>query len=199
MFNGIISLFLEIFFLKYSKKNNFFFIKLHKKFFDTNIGDSLSIQGICLTLVNKYLFLFEFEFSYMTFLNISNFKKKYFNIEKSLKYFNYIGGHVIISHNNNLFLLKNIFLYFNILKIYLLCSKNFKNFIFYKNSISINGVSLTINEILIFKNYILISFNLLKFTYNFTNIKFYNIFEFINIEFDLNIFFTLSVINDTII
>lgn len=197
MFNGIINLFLEIFLLKYSKKNNFFFIKLNKKFFDINISESLSIQGICLTLINKYLFLFEFEFSHMTFLNISNFKKKCFNIEKSLKYFNYIGGHITISHNNNLFLLKNIFLYFNILKIYLLCCRNFKNFIFYKNSISINGISLTINEVLIFKNYILICFNLLKFTYNFTNIKFYNIFDFINIEFDLNIFFTLSIINDT--
>ncbi len=191
MFNGIIIHFSRSFFLKNSIISNFFIFKLNKKFFNINLGDSVSVDGVCLTLTYKSLFFFEFNYCYGTFLNISLFKKKYFNFEKSINLFNNINGHLLFGHINNLgFLKKKNF--FNIIKLYIIKNLFFKKFFIYKCSISINGLSLTINELIFFKNFIIFSINILNFTYFFTNIKFLKNFDILNVELDYIIF---NVIN----
>ncbi|WP_259289762.1 hypothetical protein [Candidatus Nasuia deltocephalinicola] len=189
MFNGIIIDFFKIFFLKYFIVFNFFILKLNKKFFNINIGDSVSINGVCLTLLHKSFFFFEFNYCYGTFLNISLFKKNYFNFEKSIHLFNNINGHLLFGHINNLNLLKKK-IFFNFIKLYLCENLFFKKFFIYKFSISINGLSLTVNELIFLKNFIIFSINILSFTYFFTNIKFLKNFDIFNIEIDY-IFFNV--------
>ncbi|BEH03844.1 riboflavin synthase subunit alpha [Candidatus Nasuia deltocephalinicola] len=196
MFNGIIILSNKIFFLKYFIKFNYLFIKLNKKFFNINIGDSVSLNGICLTLIYKNKLFLEFEFSYITFLNASIFYKSYFNFEKSFNIFNNLNGHLNYGHINNLSIFKNIFIKFNIVKIYLIFFYYFRNLIIYKFSISLNGISFTINEIIFYKNkFILLSINIIFFTFLLTNLKFLNILEKINIEFDFSIFYIIKSLN----
>lgn len=192
MFNGIIIDFCKFFFLKYSIILNFFIFKLNKKFFNINLGDSISINGVCLTLIYKSFFFFEFNYCYGTFLNISLFKKNFFNIEKSINLFNNISGHLIFGHINNLSFLKTK-KFFNIIKLYIFENLFFKKFFVYKCSISINGLSLTINELIFLKNFIIFSINILNFTYFFTNIKFLKNFDNLNIEIDYIIF---NIINN---
>ncbi|WP_259288853.1 hypothetical protein [Candidatus Nasuia deltocephalinicola] len=187
MFNGIVINFCKCFFLKYFIILNFFIFKLNKKFFNINFGDSISINGVCLTLVYKSFFFFEFNYCYGTFLNISIFKKNFFNFEKSINLFNNIDGHFLLGHINNIsFLKKKIF--FNVIKLYIFENLFFKKFFIYKFSISINGLSLTINELIFLKNFIIFSINILNFTYFFTNIKFLKNFDILNIEIDYVIF-----------
>ncbi|WP_259289114.1 hypothetical protein [Candidatus Nasuia deltocephalinicola] len=192
MFNGIIICFSKIFFLKYFINSNFFIFKLNKKFFNINFGDSISVNGVCLTLIYKSFFFFEFNYCYGTFLNISLFKKKYFNFEKSINLFNNINGHLLFGHVNNLTLLKKKN-FSNIIKLYIFKNLFFKRFFIYKCSVSINGLSLTINELIFLKNFIIFSINILNFTYFFTNVKFLKNFDFLNLELDYIIF---NIINN---
>lgn len=192
MFNGIIIYFFEKFFSKYYIISNFFIFKLNKKFFNINFGDSVSVDGVCLTLIYKSFFFFEFNYCYGTFLNISLFKKKYFNFEKSINLFNNVNGHLLFWHINNLsFLKKKNFL--NIIKLYIFKNLFFKKFFIYKCSISISGLSLTINELIFLKNFIIFSINILSFTYFFTNLKFLKNFDFLNLELDYIVF---NIINN---
>lgn len=192
MFNGIIFSFFKIFYIKYFMIHNFFFLKVNKKFLDLSVGDSLSINGICLTLLYNTLFFFEFDFSYGTFINISNINIYFLNFEKSFYIFNNISGYFLYGHINNLFFLKNKFIYYNIFKIIIFCYINLKKVFIYKSVISLNGISLTLNEIFFFENYLILTINILNYSYFSTNLKFLKILDFLNIELDIFLFFILK-------
>lgn len=194
MFNGIINSILSIFFLKFFIFLNYFFVKLNKFHFNINIGESISFDGVCLTLIYRNLYFFEFEFSYITFLNICILNKKKYNIERSLTYLSSLSGHSLYSHNNNLFFLKNKFFTLNIIKLYIISILNNLKYFIYKISLSINGISLTLNEIVKYNNFLIISLNILRFTYYYTSIKYMSIFCHINIELESYIFFILKII-----
>ena len=173
-----------------SKKDNYTYIlesnlKLNKK----DIGTSISIDGVCLTLVkfkkisNKKNYIF-FNISPET-LKISSFKKKkvgsILNLEKSLKFGDEIAGHFLQGHVDDtgkvLFVKKNK----NSWIFWVSIKAKFKKYLINKGSIAINGVSLTINEIK--KNRIRI--DIIPHTFNKTNFKFLKKNMIVNLEYDL--------------
>ena len=173
-----------------SKKDNYTYVlesnlKLNKK----DIGTSISIDGVCLTLVkfkkisNKKNYIF-FNISPET-LKISSFKKKkvgsIFNLEKSLKFGDEIAGHFLQGHVDDtgkvLFVKKNK----NSWILWISIKAKFKKFLINKGSIAINGVSLTINEIK--KNKIRI--DIIPHTFSKTNFKFLKKNMIVNLEYDL--------------
>ena len=173
-----------------SKKDNYTYVlesnlKLNKK----DIGTSISIDGVCLTLVkfkkisNKKNYIF-FNISPET-LKISSFKKKkvgsIFNLEKSLKFGDEIAGHFLQGHVDDtgkvLFVKKNK----NSWILWISIKAKFKKFLINKGSIAINGVSLTINEIK--KNKIRI--DIIPHTFSKTNFKLLKKNMIVNLEYDL--------------
>ncbi len=173
-----------------SKKNNYTYIlesnlKLNKK----DIGTSISIDGVCLTLVkfkkisNKKNYIF-FNISPET-LKISSFKKKkvgsILNLEKSLKFGDEIAGHFLQGHVDDtgkvLFVKKNK----NSWIFWVSIKAKFKKYLINKGSIAINGVSLTINEIK--KNRIRI--DIIPHTFDKTNFKLLKKNMIVNLEYDL--------------
>ena len=159
-----------------SKKDNYTYtlesnLKLNKK----DIGTSISIDGVCLTLVkfkkisNKKNYI-SFNISPET-LKISSFKKKkvgsILNLEKSLKFGDEIAGHFLQGHVDDtgkvLFVKKNK----NSWIFWVSIKAKFKKYLINKGSIAINGVSLTINEIK--KNRIRI--DIIPHTFDKTNFK----------------------------
>ncbi len=173
-----------------SKKDNYTYIlesnlKLNKK----DIGTSISIDGVCLTLVkfkkisNKKNYIF-FNISPET-LKISSFKKKkvgsILNLEKSLKFGDEIAGHFLQGHVDDtgkvLFVKKNK----NSWIFWVSIKAKFKKYLINKGSIAINGVSLTINEIK--KNRIRI--DIIPHTFDKTNFKLLKKNMIVNLEYDL--------------
>ena len=173
-----------------SKKDNYTYIlesnlKLNKK----DIGTSISIDGVCLTLVkfkkisNKKNYIF-FNISPET-LKISSFKKKkvgsILNLEKSLKFGDEIAGHFLQGHVDDtgkvLFVKKNK----NSWIFWVSIKAKFKKYLIKKGSIAINGVSLTINEIK--KNRIRI--DIIPHTFDKTNFKLLKKNIIVNLEYDL--------------
>ena len=173
-----------------SKKDNYTYVlesnlKLNKK----DIGTSISIDGVCLTLVkfkkisNKKNYI-SFNISPET-LKISSFKKKkvgsIFNLEKSLKFGDEIAGHFLQGHVDDtgkvLFVKKNK----NSWVFWVSIKAKFKKYLINKGSIAINGVSLTINEIK--KN--IIRIDIIPHTFDKTNFKLLKKNMIVNLEYDL--------------
>jgi len=158
-------------------KSNIFFKK-------QDIGESVSCDGVCLTLIkikNKSLF---FYLSKET-LKRSNFKRvkigKYINIEKSILHGKKISGHYIQGHVDTTSTVKDIKIIDRSWNISFTLQKKFKKFIIDKGSISINGVSLTISKVKKNSFEITIIPHTLKLT-NLVNLKKKDL---VNVEFDI--------------
>ena len=154
------------------------------KFKKTDIGESVSCDGVCLTLIRIKKDSFLFYLSKET-LNRSNFKNikvgKYINIEKSLYHGKKISGHYIQGHVDTTSEVKSIKIIDRSWVVNFNLNKKFKKFIIYKGSISINGVSLTISKVT--KNGFEIS--IIPHTLKLTNLIKLKKKDLVNVEFDI--------------
>tara|TARA_B100000575_G_C23070058_1_gene616290 strand:- start:747 stop:1334 length:588 start_codon:yes stop_codon:yes gene_type:complete len=176
-----------------SKNSNYTYVlesdlKLNKK----DIGTSIAIDGVCLTLVKFHKLLTKkklfFNISPET-LKISSLQDKllgeHLNLEKSLKFGEEIAGHFLQGHVDDTGIVlsvkksKNSWIYWIRIK------SKFKKYLIDKGSIAINGVSLTINEIK--SNNIRV--DIIPHTFKKTNFKYLKKNTKVNIEFDLLIKF----------
>ena len=169
----------------YKKKNNSTIeIKSNIKFSKKDIGSSISCSGVCLTLVSFKSKICRFFLSLET-LNRTNFKycKKgdLINLEKSLKFGKRLSGHFVQGHVDTTCRVGKIT---HIGKSWLLdivLPKKYNDYIVYKVSISVNGVSLTIATI--DKN--IIDIWLIPHTLKHTTFKDNQIGDYINVETDI--------------
>ena len=155
------------------------------KFKKTDIGESVSCNGVCLTLIRIKKKSFLFYLSKET-LKRSNFKfmkvGKSINIEKSLTHGQKISGHYVQGHVDTTAKVKKIILVDKswIIKFELENKKLYK-FLIEKASITINGVSLTISKVA--KKYFEIS--VIPHTLKLTNLKNLKTKDIVNIELDI--------------
>ena len=157
---------------------------------DCKEGSSISCNGICLTARqikknNDETFSFKVNIGEETLTRtnlhnvISNSSK--INLEKSLKIGDEISGHFVYGHVDTITDVKDIKKLDQSWEYYF--EKNFNQnnkFISEKASISINGISLTIANV--DSNYFKIS--VIEHTYENTNLKYLNVNDQVNIEFD---------------
>ena len=150
----------------------------------SDIGESVSCDGVCLTLIRIKKESFLFYLSRET-LNRSNFKNikigKSINIEKSLYHGKKISGHYIQGHVDTTSLIKNIEIIDRSWNINLSLNKKNKKFIVEKGSIAINGVSLTVAKVKSSSFQITVIPHTLKLT-NLINLK---KGDMVNVEFDI--------------
>jgi len=183
MFNGIIESIGTIQKIDIVGQSNRLYIEFdEKKFNDIKLGDSISVNGICLTIEDirdKHLIFY-------TSQETNSKTNKFFcsqkvNLERSLLLGTRISGHFVFGHIDGIAKLIGIqhldesqIWQFEIpheLLIYFAA----------KGSVAINGVSLTVNKVL--KNSIEI--NLIPFTLEHTALRFNNIGDLLNIEIDM--------------
>ncbi len=135
---------------KYIKGSLVVEIESNIKFKKTDIGESVSCDGVCLTLIRILKKSFLFYLSKET-LSRSNFKYakigKIINIEKSLFYGKKISGHYVQGHVDTTSIVKSIKIIDKSWNIIFSLKNKYKKFIIEKGSISINGVSLTITKV----------------------------------------------------
>ena len=150
MFNGIIFNKGKVSRIDKRKKGINLFLKSSIRLNKNNIGDSISCDGVCLTLISFKKNILEFYLSKET-LDKSNFKHikigNEVNLEAPLKFGQKISGHICQGHVDTvakLIRLKKVD------KTYVFEFKlpvKFKNSLVPKASILVNGVSLTISKI----------------------------------------------------
>tara|TARA_B100000700_G_C15053024_1_gene861336 strand:+ start:2345 stop:3004 length:660 start_codon:yes stop_codon:yes gene_type:complete len=136
---------------KLTNTNNEFEIEILGDEFDINIGDSILVDGICLTVKSyhnrKFLVDVSEETLLKTSLNYSLDNSRIVNLEPALKINDRLGGHIVTGHIDGLGEVISIREIENswIIKVKWLDNK-FAKYICLKGSICINGVSLTISD-----------------------------------------------------
>ena len=172
---------------KFKKDNNLLKIQVLDNFFDISIGDSIAVDGICLTAKGVFENSFSVDISEET-MNKTTLGKKFdensiVNLEPALKISDRLGGHIVSGHIDGLGEVINIE---KLDKSWLLSikwqNKEYSKYIVNKGSICINGISLTIadqkNDGEIF------TIAVIPHTWHNTNIKFLSLGQYVNLEVD---------------
>ncbi|EAH6126857.1 riboflavin synthase [Campylobacter jejuni] len=175
MFNGLIREIAKV----QSYQNNTLSLKAKYR---PNLGDSIAVNGACLSVTKLYEGGFEVELSResRTHIAIENLKDKV-HIEPALRYGDRIDGHLMQGHIDFIGMLEKIQKDENGVDFYISLPKEAMKFMTEKGSIAVDGVSLTINEIL--KNGIRLT--IIPITFKETLFKDYQVGRKINIESDL--------------
>ena len=113
-------------------------------------GASISVNGVCLTVVSLEKNLVGFDViseslkrSNLSLLKIGDFV----NIERACRFGEEVGGHLISGHVDCVGTIKHINKNKNIYDIVIKCEKKWIEYLFSKGWIAIDGVSLTVVEI----------------------------------------------------
>lgn len=114
-------------------------------------GESLCMDGICLTLesFNKKTMSFTLgpETLKITKWTPQKIKKKVFNLERSLSLQSMVGGHLLTGHVDGLALVQKVEKQGESLLVQVKVPLEFKPFFWKKSYIALNGVSLTVNDV----------------------------------------------------
>ena len=151
-------------------------------FDDIHNGDSISVNGICLTIEQFSKDKLKFHLSMESISKIAKFKlDQKVNLERSLKLNDRISGHFVFGHVDGIALIEDIEKLNDCEKWNIKVPSNLKKYIAKKGSISLNGVSLTVNSI----ENDLLSVNLIPFTLGHTTFQYNKIGESLNLEIDM--------------
>lgn len=157
--------------------------------FNCKVGDSIAIDGCCLTVSHIHeLNALEFFLSCETLklTNLDHLKpNSLVNIERAMQLSARLDGHIVSGHIDSTGVVTKINKSQSAWEIFLELPKNDSQFIIKKGSISVNGVSLTINTVEDYDTTFQISICLIPTTLNKTNLKLLKDRSIVNIEYDL--------------
>lgn len=125
-------------------------IKAEKVLNDLKIGDSIAVNGACLTAVDFGDDYFRADVMPETLnaTNLGDLKAgSEVNLEQSLRLNDFIGGHFVTGHIDGTAVVKNIKNKNNAKVIELSIAKELEKYIVKKGSAAVNGVSLTVMKI----------------------------------------------------
>lgn len=173
-------------FLRKIKGNNKYQleIKAKKVLEDIKKGDSIAVNGVCLTVVDFGSDYFRADVMPETLkaTNLGSLKRNaILNLEQSLKPDDFIGGHFVSGHVDSTAEVKSVKNQENAKILALEVDKKSENLIVDKGSVALNGVSLTVVEI---KNGIL-KISLIPESWSETNLSLLTAGDEVNLETDM--------------
>ena len=161
---------------------------------DIQIGDSIAVNGACLTVVSKGAGRFSADVSAETLskTNLSGLKSRgRVNLEKSLQLQGFLGGHLVLGHVDGLGAIvkkevKSTSIIFGIE-----VEEGLKKYIVEKGSIAVDGISLTVNSLE--RNCFFI--NIIPHTAHATTLNDKSVHDQVNIETDIIGKYIISFLN----
>ena len=151
---------------------------------NSKLGDSVCVNGVCLTIEDFHNSIYSFSVSPETY-NLTNLKfiskGDEVNIETSLTINKLISGHIVQGHIDTTSTINELKKLQNSWFIKFEIDSKFMKYIIQKGSITIDGVSLTINEL--YNNQF--SVMIIPHTYKNTIFKNYEVGSVLNIETDI--------------
>jgi riboflavin synthase len=150
---------------------------------DVQLGDSIAVNGVCLTVVEKDGNIFTVDVSRET-LNCTvglEAAGTHVNLEKALRLSDRLGGHLVSGHVDGV---GEVVMFTDLeesWKLTVRAPQALAKYIALKGSITLNGVSLTVNEV----NGATFSVNLIPHTLLMTTLKELNAGKKLNLEIDL--------------
>ena len=172
---------------KLKREKNILVVEIIDQHFDIKIGDSIAVDGICLTAKqiknNQFIVDVSEETLKKTTLGEKSSTNKIVNLEPALRISDRLGGHIVSGHIDGLGKVENIE---KLDKSWLLSIKwknsNYSKYVVDKGSICVNGISLTIaksdNQGEIF------TIAIIPHTWHNTNLKNLTVGDSVNLEAD---------------
>ena len=151
---------------------------------DVKIGDSISVNGVCLSITEKTKDSFSSDLSSET-LSLTTFiemrANSKVNLEKAMNFSSRVNGHLIAGHVDGVGVIKEMKNDGRSILILIEFPEELEKYISKKGSIAVDGVSLTING----TKENTFSINIIPHTLSGSIISEYNIGTKVNIEVDL--------------
>lgn len=125
-------------------------IKARQVLTDVNIGDSIAVNGICLTVVSHRESEFTADVMEETFrrTNLCELKSGSFvNLERALRIGDRLGGHIVSGHVDGVGIIEEIKKDHNAFWYRIRSSKELLSLVVEKGSIAIDGISLTVAKV----------------------------------------------------
>lgn len=126
------------------------FVSPRKKFTKVRIGESIAVNGVCLTVVSYRNNMLEFDVSDET-MRKSSFSTYHsgmvVNLERALKASDRLGGHFVLGHVDGVGEVKAIRTHEGSVQYTIQFPKNFAHLLIEKGSVSIDGISLTVCDL----------------------------------------------------
>ncbi len=161
---------------------------------DAEIGDSICVNGCCLTVKTLSDTSFKCDLSYST-LKSTNFinmrQGVYLNLEDALKVGDKLGGHFVSGHIDGVLTIKKISRIGDFYKLEISNEPKISKFLAPKGSIAIDGISLTIADVCedVF------SIAIIGHTFLNTNLQYKKNGQTINAEIDLLARYIFNLLN----
>ncbi|MEK9867011.1 MAG: riboflavin synthase [Betaproteobacteria bacterium] len=145
-------------------------------------GDSIAVNGVCLTAATIRGREIEFDVSPETSSVTTGFKiDQIVNLERALTLQTLIGGHLVSGHVDGVAIVKEIEIVDDNWQVVIECPDRLAKYCVNKGSVTLNGVSLTINH----ASSNQININLVPHTLSVTNLQSLSVGDFVNIEIDM--------------
>jgi len=149
-----------------------------------NIGDSVAVNGACLTAVNIDKGFITFDLSEET-LKRANLKLlkpgDRVNLERALTLQKPLGGHIVLGHVDTLGKIRELKPQGEHRRLVIAFEERYSVYTVEKGSIAVDGISLTVNVV----GPDFVEINLIPHTFQSTNLKFRKVGDYVNLEFDI--------------
>lgn len=149
---------------------------------DVAVGDSIAVDGVCLTVVALQPAAFEADVSQETLACTAGFARNArVNLEKALRLADRLGGHLVSGHVDGIGMVARCEAVGDNRLLAVAAPRKLAKYIARKGSVAINGVSLTVNEV----NGAEFTVNLIPHTLQATNLRQLKAGDRVNLEADM--------------
>ncbi|TAM02461.1 MAG: riboflavin synthase [Paraburkholderia sp.] len=153
---------------------------------DVQIGDSIAIQGACMTVIEKSATRFDVEVSRESLNHTVGLAATGdVNLEKALRAHDRLGGHIVSGHVDGLGTVTRFAPVGESHELRVLAPADVGRYLAYKGSVTINGVSLTVNSVDDRADSCEFSINLIPHTVEVTTLRHLQAGSQVNLEIDL--------------
>ncbi len=155
-------------------------------FQDVIIGDSVALNGACMTVTSLRGAVFTVDVSQESLQRTVGLAQLGpVNLEKSLTLADRLGGHLVSGHVDGVGVVRRFEAVGESYLLEVQAPKSLAKYLAYKGSIVVNGVSLTVNQVKDQDNGCIFAVNLIPHTVNVTTLQFLQPGERVNLEIDL--------------
>jgi riboflavin synthase len=159
---------------------------------DVQLGDSIALQGACMTVVSMTDSHFAIDISAESLDKTTGLDKPgHINLEKALRFNDRLGGHLVSGHVDGM---GTVTLFEQVEQIktnegswhlVIKAPLSLAKYLAYKGSIVVNGTSLTVNKVEDLKDGCLMHINLIPHTLQNTTLQYLKAGSLVNLEVDL--------------
>jgi riboflavin synthase len=153
---------------------------------DVVLGDSIAIQGACMTVVATAGNTFAVEVSRESLSKTAGLAAPgEVNLEKAVALSTRLGGHLVTGHVDGLGKVVSFLPVGESRELVITAPRELAKFMAYKGSVTVNGVSLTVNRVIDHADGADFSINLIAHTVDVTTLKHLKAGAAVNLEIDL--------------